>query len=117
MTVAAKKLSQDDLSYVSGGSAGETADDSRFLNVLLRGKPYQCDRYGAWRIRTEDHDAEIKRAWNSVGVDVVFHNGHLFSSGSPNEYSINSKKVTQHDAMEHAMNVTGICLKKSDWDW
>jgi len=117
MTVAAKKLSQDDLSYVSGGSAGETADDSRFLNVLLRGKPYQCDRYGAWRIRTEDHDAEIKRAWNSVGVDVVFHNGHLFSSGSPNEYSINGKKVTQYDAMEHAMKVTGIRLKKSDWDW
>ncbi len=117
MIVAEKKLSQDDLSYVSGGSAGETSDDSKFLNVLLQGRPHQCDRYGTFRIRSQFHDNEIKEAWNSVGVDVVFHNGHLFSSGSPNEYSINGTKVTQHDAMEHAMKVTGIRLKKSDWDW
>jgi len=117
MTAAEKKLSQDDLSYVSGGSAGETSDDSKFLNVLLQGRPHQCDRYGTFRIRSQFHDDEIKEAWNSVGVDVVFHNGHLFSSGSPNEYSINGTKVTQHDAMEHAMKVTGIRLKKSDWDW
>jgi len=114
---AAKKLSQDDLSYVSGGSAGETSDDSKFLNVLLQGRPHQCDRYGTFRIRTQVHDDEIKEAWNSVGVDVTIHSGNLFAAGPPNVYKINGKVVSQYDAMEHAMNVVGKRLKKSDWDW
>ena len=117
MIVAEKKLSQDDLSYVSGGSAGETSDDSKFLNVLLQGRPHQCDRYGTFRIRTQVHDDEIKEAWNSVGVDVTIHSGNLFAAGPPNVYKINGRVVRQYDAMEHAMTVVGKRLKRSDWDW
>jgi len=114
---ATKKLTENSLRYVSGGSAGETSDDSRFLNVLLQGRNYQCDRYGTFRIRTQDHDGEIKRAWSSVGVDVTIHSGNIFTSGDPNVYRINGKVVSQYDAMEHAMKVVGKKLKQSDWDW
>ena len=41
------KLTNDELEQVSGGCDYETSDDSRFLNVLLRGTDYhRCDRYG-----------------------------------------------------------------------
>lgn len=114
---ARKKLSENVLSHISGGSAGETSDDSKFLNVLLHGRPHQCDRYGTFRIRSQVHDDEIKEAWNSVGVDVTIHSGNLFAAGPPNVYKINGRVVRQYDAMEHAMKVVGKRLKKSDWDW
>ena len=114
---AKKKISIDVLNQVSGGSAGETSDDSKFLNVLLHGRPHQCDRYGTFRIRSQAHDDEIKEAWKSVGVDVTIHSGNLFAAGRPNVYKINGRVVRQYDAMEHAMNVVGKKLKQSDWDW
>ena len=41
------KLSNDELKQVAGGCDYETCDDSKFLNVLLRGTDYhRCDRYG-----------------------------------------------------------------------
>ncbi len=38
------KLTDDELEQVTGGDA--MADDSRFLNVLLRGREGHCGRYG-----------------------------------------------------------------------
>ena len=114
---ATKKLSENSLRYVSGGSSGETSDDSKFLNVLLHGRPGQCDRYGQFRIRMQAHDDEIKDAWKAVGVDVTIHSGNAFTAGPPNVYKIKGKVVSQYDAMEHAMKVVGKQLKTSDWNW
>ncbi|MBR5909851.1 MAG: hypothetical protein IKZ66_07790, partial [Schwartzia sp.] len=47
---ANKALSAEDMDDVAGGTTQELADDSRFLNVLLRGHPAQPDRYGEEKI-------------------------------------------------------------------
>ena len=47
---ADKALDTEEMENVAGGSYDQTADDSRFLNVLLRGHPAQCDRYGEKRL-------------------------------------------------------------------
>ncbi len=113
----ANKLDEKNLNMVAGGSAGETADDSRFLNVLLRGRNGQCDRYGEFRIRMQDHDHEIREAWASVGVEASIHSGNAFTSGSKNVYKINGTQVSRYDAMQYAMKVVGKQLKDSDWKW
>jgi len=114
---ATKKLSENILSQVSGGTATETADDSRFLNVLLQGKPGQCDRYGTFRIRIQDHEVEIERAWKAAGVDATISSGDLLFEGFPNKYKVNGITVTQEQARQHAMKVIGRQLKVSDWNW
>ena len=111
------KLSAEEMELVSGGSAGETADDSRFLNVLLQGRNGQCDRYGAARMRLEDHDHEIREAWAAAGVEATIHTGNILTSGFNNTYKINGVKVSRTQAMQHAMNVVGRQLKDSDWKW
>ena len=110
-------MSDDELDNVAGGACGETGQDSRFLNVLLRGNPAQCDRYGAWRISVESHEDEIKKAWAAVGVDAEIDGGNYFILGKSNSYSINGKKVTRDEAYQHAMNVVGKQMSKSDWNW
>ena len=40
------KLTDDELEQVVGGDK-DLANDSRFLNVLLRGREGQCGRYGS----------------------------------------------------------------------
>jgi len=111
--MATKKLSDNSLDFVSGGNCFETADDSRFLNVLLYGRPGQCDRYGDWRIEWEFHDEEIRNAWASVGVAAFLHDDFEVQ----NSYMVNGKWVTQEEAMQHAMDVTGIHLTRAQWDW
>lgn len=110
-------MSDDELDNVAGGACWETGQDSRFLNVLLRGNPAQCDRYGAWRISVESHEDEIKKAWAAVGVDAEIDGGNYFISGKSNSYSINGKKVTRDEAYQHAMRVTGHYMTKSEWNW
>ena len=45
------ELSKEELEQVSGGCDYEISDDSKFLNVLLRGTDYhRCDRYGKFKI-------------------------------------------------------------------
>jgi len=112
-----KKIPNEDLEAVSGGSCYETADDSRFLNVLLAGRPGHCDRYGATRIWAEDHDKEIKDAWASVGIKAVLNNGNIFSTGTNNSYYLNGQWITQEQARQHAMDVTGVHLTRAQWDW
>lgn len=102
-----KKLSEDNLNLVSGGTAYETSQDSVFLHNLLAGKPGQCQKYGELRIRAEDHSAEIQKAWESVGVDATLYSGSLFTDGSANVYKIGGKTVSREDAIKHAMKVVG----------
>ena len=111
------KLNEMEMENVVGGSSGTTADDSRFLNVLLSGMPNQCDRYGEFRIKIEDHSTEIADAWKSVGVDASIYSGNLIHSGRANSYKINGKEVSHYEAMQHAMNVVGKQLSRKDWDW
>ncbi len=108
-----EKLSDEELEGVAGGSAAETASDSRFLNSLNG----STDRYGEYRIRFQDHDYEIRDAWKIVGVDVTLHSGNLFSSGSANIYKIDGKTVSRAEAINHAMDVTGNHMKWNSWEW
>ena len=110
-------ISDDELDGVSGGSSGQTADDSRFLNVLLQGRDWQPERYGQFRLKMSDYDGEIQNAWKSVGVDATIRTGNILGSGRQNTYEINGKEVSQYEAMQHAMNVVGRHLKTSDWKW
>ncbi len=110
---ADKQVSAEQLENVAGGFHNETADDSRFLNVLLRGRPGQCDRYGEARCYCSPEICEeISAAWASVGVTVITH-----QTSYNNEYSINGKEVTRDQAWAHAQQVVGKTLKKSDWYW
>ncbi len=110
--MATKKLSDNSLDFVSGGDYCETANDSRFLNVLLYGRPYQCDRYGEWRIEYQSHDDEIRTAWASVGVAAFLDDEDL-----NNSYMVNGKWVTQEEARQHAMDFVGVHLTRAQWDW
>ena len=113
---ADKQVSAEQLEDVAGGTAHQTADDSRFLNVLLRGHPAQCDRYGEYKVEDDytackDRQEEIRQAWRAVGISWSCY------SGKSNEYWKDCRKITREQAYEHAMNVMGKRLKKSDWYW
>ena len=112
-----KELTAEQMEHVSGGNKYEIADDSRFLNVLLRGRPGQPDRYGEFKIQTGYGGAErcdeVMAAWATVGIKMEWNNGDTYY----NNYYLDGKSITQEQAMEHAMKVVGKRLKKSDWYW
>jgi len=114
---ATKKISDNSLNLVSGGTKAETADDSRFLNSLLYGRPDQCDRYGEYRVSCGTHDVSIERAWQSVGITAVLNSGNLVKQGDSNTYWLNGRQLTQEQARQHAMKVTGVYLTRAQWDW
>lgn len=112
------ELNEKDLSNVSGGghlvdiafesdsniSEYNLSDDSRYLNVLLRGRAGQCDRYGSFKAAF--YSGEIKNAWSTVGISLS--DGHYFLGG---------QQISRTGAMAHAASVVGKTLKQSDWDW
>lgn len=109
-------MSDDELDQVAGGNCYETADDSRFLNSLNG----SCDRYGATRIYFAHGwtgiDAEIDKAWATVGIKA--HCNPIWSYKSDhNTYELNGKQITQEEARQHAMKVTGHYMERKDWDW
>ena len=106
-------MSDDELDAVAGGTTTEMADDSRFLNSLNG----SCDRYGEWRIRNQLHGEEITKAWATVGVKAELNSGYIIGEGAPNKYSINGQQVTQEQARQHAMKVTGHYMTEKDWKW
>ena len=112
--MATKKISDEALNFVSGGDNNQTADDSRFLNVLLAGRPGQCDRYGATRIFFESHEKEIQNAWASIGVLAHLQDGWTVLD---NRYLVNGQWVDQEAARQYAMKVTGVYLTRAQWDW
>ena len=119
---AEKALSADEMEAIVGGALAHCdslADDSRFLNVLLRGHPGQCDRYG--ETYAGGHVGEIKNAWKVVGVEMEVNYYYNRADGVPlggsYTYKINGEYVDPEDAYRHAMKVTGKNLKPSDWYW
>ena len=109
-------LSDDELEKVAGGNAEETANDSRFLNSLNG----STDRYGPERIAWSFgvHNAEIEKGWASVGIKatVYFACGGF---GRKNTYMRmdNGQSLTQEQARQHAMKVTGHYMTEKDWKW
>ena len=95
-------LSMNELDQVAGGTTTELSNDSRFLNVLLRGRAGQPNRYGELKC----HFADL---W---GVDTRMGPQSLL-----NKYYINGKKVTRAEAWSHAEAVVGKHLIHSEWDW
>ena len=109
---ANEKLSDDELEKVAGGTWGQTADDSRFLNSLNG----STDRYGATKISLTPGtkiEEEVQRGWATVGIDFHWHGGAV----SDNEYYLNGKKISQSEAREHAMQVTGRFIDRDRWDY
>ena len=102
------KLTDADLEQVIGGDK-DLADDSRYLNVLLRGREGQCGRYGSWR--SNNHYGEVVRAWASVGVVLSVDDDDCLA------YCIDGKEISRHEAWLHAEQVVGKHLKRADWDW
>ena len=118
---ADKQLSAEQLEDVAGGDldhCGGKGDDSRFLNVLLRGHPAQPDRHGERKLELDyanngSRYAELRSAWEACGVHL-----HKIDETGGNRYVLHSgREVTREQAMNHAMNVMGRQLKKSDWYW
>ena len=108
-------LSDEQLEQVAGGTCYETADDSRFLNVLLNGTKYhQCDRYGASRIFFDSNARDdVVEAWASLGIKINVKSGLIIR----NSYSLNGKEISQHEAWSHAEKLTGKTLTKEQWNW
>ena len=114
---ANKALDVEQMDDVAGGSYHELADDSRFLNVLLRGHPAQPDRHGERKLELDyanngSRYAEIRAAWKACGVNLK-----SIGESMENRYYIDGRRVTQAEARSHAMNVMGKQLKRSDWYW
>ena len=108
-----EKMSDDELDGVAGGNCYETADDSRFLNSLNG----SCDRYGATKILLgiADHK-EIEKAWSGVGIEAHL-SPYAYRGEDDNKYYLNGQEITQEQARQHAMNVTGHHMTEADWKW
>ena len=104
-------MSDDELDGVAGGNCYETADDTRFLNSLNG----STDRHGATRIYFTGKATResIQGAWAKVGIDAKIHR----NIRTGNEYYLNGQQITQEEARQHAMNVTGHHMNESDWKW
>ena len=111
---ADKEMSKEQLENVSGGDYVELADDSEFLNRLLRGRPGQCKRYthsdfddvhsfgfvGMPRSHNEAIMAEIAAAWATVGIRLE----GSFDVDTYNRYfnMETGAEMNRHDAVRHA---------------
>ena len=112
---ADKQVSTEQLEAVAGGTAHQVADDSRFLNVLLRGHPDQPNRYGETRAGSiYEGDAisrEVSKAWAAVGITCD-------ADTCGNTWYYNDRiGISQEQARQLAMQRMGKQLKKSDWYW
>ena len=112
--VEIKKLNKEELDQVAGGNAEQTSNDSRFLNSLNG----STDRYGEARIRWSfgAHTSEITKGWATVGIraEVNWGGGDY---GKGNKYYLDGKEITQEEARQHAMEVTGHYMTEKDWMW
>ena len=96
-----EKMSDEELDKVAGGTFHEVADDSHFLNSLNG----SCDRYGSVE--------ETKKGWATVGITADLSN----IAWEHNKYYLNGKQITQEEARQHAMKVTGHHMTEKDWKW
>ncbi len=111
-------LPPEALDEASAGSCYEMAEDSRFLNVLLRGDSFQPDRYGAtkcWINSDSKISLELSKAWAAVCIDfrprdTMREQNAYFKQGT-------GEALTREQAMAYAQEAMGVTLKRSDWDW
>lgn len=90
-------LSDEELENVAGGCWYETSNDSKFLNVLLRGtEHHRCDRYGRAKIAW-GYDKDVIDSWSSVGIRMKPYGATLH-----NEYFLNGKQISRDEAWAHA---------------
>ncbi len=111
--IADEVMSDDELDKVAGGTLRESANDSRFLNVLLHGtdKYHQCDRYGEWKMFCDESAREdLTKAWNSLGIEIEHQAGY-------NIYMLNGKKIFREEAWAHAESLVGKHLTEAQWNW
>ena len=111
---ADEKLTDDELDKVAGGTLRESADDSRFLNVLLHGtnKYHQCDRYGDFRLFwSDDSRNDLIKSWNSLGIELED------SRFVGNTYKLNGNKISREEAWAHAESLVGKHLTEAQWNW
>ena len=111
---ADEKLTDDELDKVAGGTLRESADDSRFLNVLLNGtnKYHQCDRYGEFNMFFGAGAREdLIKSWNSLGIELKedFY--------EYNTYRLNGKEISRAEAWAHAEKLVGKHLTEAQWNW
>ena len=109
-----EKMSDEELDKVAGGNAQEMANDSRFLNSLNG----SCDRYGENRIMFSAgyFNEEIEKAWATVGIKAEVSSG-AGGFGKRNKYYVDGQQITQEEARQHAMKVTGHHMTEKDWKW
>ena len=107
--LAKAAMSDEELDNVAGGTCYEMADDSRFLNSLNG----STDRYGATKCLFGNKKEEIANAWATVGIKVEQTKSMLGN----NSYYLNGQEITQEQARQHAMKVTGHYMTESDWKW
>ncbi len=106
-------LDPKDLDQIAAGTISETADDSRFLNILLQNLPAQPDRYGEYTIKQDYHKKEVLNAWKGVGIKATFH----MDDSTPNTYELDGRQITRAQAFAHAEKIVGIHLETKDWKW
>ena len=110
-------MSDEGLDKVAGGDCYQTADDSRFLNVLLAGTNYhQCDRYGAtkiWCSSSGDEEDDVTKAWESLGI-TAYING---DGCNTNKYVLKCREISQKEAWEYAEKTVGKHLTEEQWNW
>ena len=107
-------MSDDELDKVAGGTLRESANDSRFLNVLLHGtnKYHQCDRYGEFRMFcAESSRNDLIKSWNSLGIEIEQ------SRFVGNTYKLNGKEISRAEAWAHAESLVGKHLTEAQWNW
>jgi len=112
-------LSIEEMEEIAGGTSLECADDSRFLNVLLRGHPAQPERFGEYKFEMAGWDDYMKMqrsislAWKACGIELRQQG----KGQEVNLYYHNGKLVTQEVAREIAMDAMGKHLCYDDWHW
>ncbi len=100
-------LAPSELDEAAAGSCCQMADDSQFLNELLRGRPDRPDRYDAAKCFASDGDIqrELAAAWASVGIEAVLD--HRREKNFSNRYLLNGVPITRSEARDHAQKVVG----------
>ena len=106
-------MSEEELENVAGGTCAETANDSRFLNVLLQGTGYhRCDRYGEFKIFfSYPAQTDVKDSWRSLGIKFSF------DAFSGNKYFDDGKEISQKEAWAYAEKTVGKHLTEEQWNW
>ena len=96
-------MSDEELDNVAGGTNAESAEDSKFLNNLLKGtRYYQCKSYSEKDLY-DDLEArlDVLLSWKSVGIEIKL------ADKDKNLYLLNGKEISRDEAWAHAKKIVG----------